>query len=353
VGDVKRLTILLLILLGIILVTGCSNNEDVAQVDPEDEEDELNVEEEPEGDVFENYFPLTGIGTNDEVDHRPIAITINNESQARPQTGLNEADMIYEILAEGNITRFVAFFHSQVPEDSIGPVRSARPYMIDISNGYNAFFVTHGWSPAADVMLSREKKADYLQGLYHDGSLFKRYSGRKAPHNSYITYENAVKGMEDAGYKTKDNLERLSFLEEDATVNGDIANKIMIKYYDNYKVAYEFDQEKNKYFRSSGRDGDVETKDYITGEPVGAENIFIVETGHRVLDDVGRREIDLTSGGKGYLIQNGVMQKVEWKSINNRILPYKDGELVKLVLGQTWVNIIPSNPGLEQNVIIE
>ncbi|WP_096201811.1 DUF3048 domain-containing protein [Bacillus sp. FJAT-45350] len=349
----KHLLLLVSILLvGAVTLVACSEKEVVQEepsVEVEPEEEPIEEEVIPQ---FKNTYPLTGIGTDDEINHRPVVVTVNNESQARPQTGLNEADLVYEVLAEGNITRFVAFYHSQKPEN-IGPVRSARPYMIELSNGYDAFFVTHGWSPAAHVMLERERKADYLQGLYHDGSLFQRSSGRRAPHNSYITYENVIKGVDNKGYKLEGDLSPLLFLEEDDEVVGAEAKSVTIAYYDNYKVAYDFDEEKNKYYRSSGRNGDVATKDYVTDEPVGVENVLIVEAAHRVLDDVGRRSIDVNSGGLALLLQNGKLQQVEWKNDGGRILPVKNGEVVKLVPGQTWINIIPTSPGIEQNVVVE
>ena len=188
----KRLLLLLVFLfIGSIFLIGCSQE---AAVDEPTKVDEPLEEEIEEEEVFDNIYPLTGIGTNEDIDHRAVAVTVNNDPAARPQSGVNEADIVYEVLAEGGIvTRFLAIFHSQKPEN-IGPVRSARGYLIELANGYDAFFVTHGWSPEAHNMLENQKKAPYLQGLYYDGIYFKRYNGRKAPHNSYITFENIEAG---------------------------------------------------------------------------------------------------------------------------------------------------------------
>jgi hypothetical protein len=72
-----------------------------------------------------------------------------------------------------------------------------------------------------------------------------------------------------------------------------------------------------------------------------AHNILIVEADHRIVDDAGRREIDITSGGQAILIQNGVRLEVEWKEENGRILPYQNGKQVPLTPGKTWIQIIP------------
>ena len=74
---------------------------------------------------------------------------------------------------------------------------------------------------------------------------------------------------------------------------------------------------------------------------------------HKIIDDDGRRDIDLTSGGKAYLLQKGQKFEVEWKNVGGKILPYQNGKAVGLVPGKTWINLIPTNPGLEAAVSFE
>ena len=87
--------------------------------------------------------------TEEENTHRPVLATINNHPLARPQSGISDADIIYEIAAEGNMTRLLALFQSELPEE-IGPVRSARDYFVHIAKGLDAFYVAHGYSPDAN-----------------------------------------------------------------------------------------------------------------------------------------------------------------------------------------------------------
>ncbi len=68
------------------------------------------------------------------------------------------------------------------------------------------------------------------------------------------------------------------------------------------------------------------------------------------MDSDGRKEIDLISGGKGYLLQMGKVIEVEWKNENGKIVPVKNGEVVPFVQGKTWVNVVPTNPGLTKYV---
>ena len=95
---------------------------------------------------------------------------VNNHPLARPQSGLNKADIVYEIFAEGNVTRFLAIFQSEQPE-KIGPVRSARDYYIELAKGYDSLYIAHGNSPEAKKMLDNGY-IDNLNGLYYDGTLF-------------------------------------------------------------------------------------------------------------------------------------------------------------------------------------
>ena len=101
---------------------------------------------------------------------------------------------------------------------------------------------------------------------------------------------------------------------------------------------YNYDSEKGKYTRSS--DG-AETVEYENDQPVLLDNVLVIEAAHKVKDEKGRREIDLNSGGKAYVFQKGIVQEAEWKNEDGRILPYKNGERMKLVPGKTWINIVP------------
>ncbi|MBM6616248.1 DUF3048 domain-containing protein [Bacillus suaedaesalsae] len=335
----KRSLLYTLLIALLTLIVGCSK--DVAEpAVSEPEEDEV-VEETVEEETFEANYPLTGIETNEDINRRTVAVMVNNHPKARPQSGLHKSDIVYEVLAEGDVTRFLAIFQSQVPK-KIGPVRSSRDYYITLSKGYDAFYIAHGFSPDAKEMLDA-KVVDNINGMEYDGTLFERADFRKAPHNSYITYDNIVKGAEMNDIATTHDVNPLPFLTEDelAGIEGKDGKSIKIAYSSkNYATAeYMYDEVEQTYYRYSMG---VITEDLDTKEPVSIDNLFIVETTHKVIDDAGRNDIDLTSGGKAYLLQKGKMKEVEWKNDDGRILPYVNGEAVKLVPGRTWINIVPT-----------
>jgi Protein of unknown function (DUF3048) N-terminal domain/Protein of unknown function (DUF3048) C-terminal domain len=333
----------------ILLISGCSKEkaeEPAKQETEKAEEATKGVSSEKE---LPFQYPLTGIGSETEVDGRAVSVMINNHPKARPQSGLNQADIVYEMLAEGDVTRFLAIFQSERPE-MIGPVRSSRDYYIELAKGFDSLYIAHGYSPEAKELLD-QGYVDNLNGMQYDGTLFKRESFRQAPHNSYITFDNVLKGAKEKNYQMDNEPKSLEFLskEEVKAIQGEKADSAMISYLDNelFNVIYEYDEGLGKYKRYSN--GEL-TADYKSGEPALLDNIFIAEAEHRVVDSAGRRNINLTSGGKGYLIQKGKVTEVQWENIDGRILPVLNGQQAGLVPGKTWINIVPSNPGLEQTV---
>lgn len=347
----KRLTFGLIFLLFIILVVACSKV-DKTEVTEEPVEIEVEVETEPEPEeeeetkeVFLNTFPLTGLGTNDEVSYRAFGVMIENTRSARPQSGIYQADLVYEVLSEATITRLLAFFHSEKPK-IIGPVRSARDYYINLNNGYNGIYVSAGGSPQAFAMFQKGQ-VDFISGLDYDGRYFSRASSRKAPHNLYTSYENLLKAAEHAKRSLTVPVPALPFLDEDTKIDGEAAVEISINYGSSVNnVVYQYNKEENNYIRIVGGE---QSLDLETEIPVLIDNIFIVEMSHKVIDNVGRRAIDISSGGEGFLIQNGVYQAVQWQNIDGQILPVKNGEVVGFIRGKTWINVVPN---LKSNVSI-
>jgi len=318
-----------------IITSGCNQEKNVVEDQPKKQVEDI-VKDEQE---LAFQYPLTGLKTEEEPSARAVAVVVNNHPKARPQSGLHKADLVYEVLAEGNVTRFLAIFESEQPEN-IGPVRSARDYYLDLAKGYDSFFVAHGFSPEAKRMLNSDY-IDNINGIYHDGTLFKRADFRQAPHNSYIPFENIKKGAENGGYSLTKKPEGLKFFEKEQLdqISGEETNKAQISYgTSNFDVEYEYDAQASKYHRYSNGD---DTIDFESKEAVLLDNILIVEMQHQVIDNDGRKEINLTSGGSGYLLQKGIRTQVTWENVDGRILPFINGEEAKFVPGKTWINIVP------------
>lgn len=342
----------ILMLLLVVLLSGCFNKGKESQDTGNTNGKQDNLEEKDPIQTDNNTFPLTGEETHEAVDHRVVGVMVNNHPAARPQSGLSEADIVFEILAEGSTTRFLALFQSEQP-DVVGPVRSAREYYFDLTKGMGGLYVYHG---AADVVQSiiDSRDIDYLNGSIYDndGRLFKRESFRQAPHNSYLQFGSVYDVAESKGYDTDLATDTLPFIDDSTDIDGDDAMRMSVMYQgkdEQTGIEYIYNEQSGVYERYENQEQTVELNSEI---PIEIDNVFVVETSHEVIDEQGRRAIDINSGGNAYLLQKGHVQVLEWTNDNGQIIPMKDGEPVGFVPGKTWINFVPTNPGLEQSVKI-
>ncbi|WP_106494672.1 DUF3048 domain-containing protein [Lentibacillus sp. Marseille-P4043] len=334
------------------LLVGCSDDKEKAENNESKESAVEDKSDQPE--KMEHVYPLTGIGTNEAANNRIVGVMINNHTNARPQTGLSKADIVFEILAEGRITRFLALFQSEKP-DVVGPVRSAREYYFELADDYNALYVYHGAAAFVNDMIDN-RGIEYLDGFHHDndGKLFKRESFREAPHNSYLLFDAVYDAAEEKGYDITATYEPLPFLTKDevAGLAGESAQHVEIDYSKNKImeiVEFDYDADSEKYTRFNDREKTVELN---TDEPIQVDNVFVVETHHEVIDDAGRRAVDMESGGDALLLQKGKVQQVQWENKDGRIIPVKNGKPVGFVPGKTWINVVPNNPGIDSSVTV-
>lgn len=335
----------------IIILSACGNKpedeDEVIEPDPLPAVTEPVVtpkpEPEPEPEPVLPYTTiLTGEGLAEEHTIRPVAVMIENSPNARPQSGLHMADVVYEVLAEGNITRFIAVFQSQSPE-LIGPVRSIRPYLIRVGDSLDAIIVHAGWSPAAEKMLTTNRRAT-LNFLLADHVYSWRISERKAPHNLYTSMEKIREGATKKQYRDEAKDFAIKFIEADAVITGESAQTVKINYIQRYHVGYVYDDENEHYERMML--GELH-KDKETDTQLVASNVIIIESKHQVLDSDGRREVDVTGPGKGYLVQKGTIREITWEGGDGIIRTFVDGEEQALVPGQTWINIVPIGSVIE------
>lgn len=341
----RKLSFLLIIVL-VTMFIGCSKK----NTGTEDGGNHVNSSESP---VRKDVYPFTGLETKDQAENRSVAVMVSNQVQDRPQSGLTKADIVYEILVEGNITRFMAIYHSEAPE-SVGPVRSAREYFFTLAQGYDAIYVYQGAANFVNEMI-QERNIDHLQGAMYDndGHLFVREDFRDIPYNSYLQFGAVHEVAADKGYEVEKEYEALSFMKEADEIIGDDANYVKLDYYGGVPIVeFMYNEDTEKYRRY--HDQEI-TYELASEEDIQIDNLFIVEADHTVFDDVGRRAIDLEAGGNAYLLQKGKVQYVEWKNIDGKILPVKDDEVLPFVAGQTWISFVQTvpQPGVKQQVTIE
>lgn len=358
---IKRLSrtcrILLMLSLCLLFVSGCGGSREAVNLDepaaPVAAEPEVTSVPESEPEEVSPYkAPLTGMPLQEPLTRRPLAIMVNNAPAARPQSGLDGADIVYEVLAEGGVTRLVAIYHSQADGAKIGPIRSIRPYMIELGESYHGVLVHAGASNDAFAILQRQHKED-LDEITNAGAYFWRDKTRKAPHNLYSNVEKLMEGAAKRNYAIEDaNVPAYLFRDAKDNVEGDAANSVEVKFQlDNYKVKYEYDSQSNLYKRYIN--GSPHT-DLETGETLTAANVVVLGADHKVLDDVGRLAVNLDLGGDALLFQGGKMIRCQWVHASDDVIRLvKNNEELPFVPGTTYFNVVPNEPSFDSHVTIE
>jgi hypothetical protein len=334
----------------LIVFSACGQTEDVTEADiPVVVEDVEPVIIEPEEEIVEEEpelpfkLALTGEGSEIENKARPVMVLVENSPAARPQSGLHQADIVYEVLSEGDITRFLAIYQSESPE-VIGPVRSARDYFIRIADGLDSLIVHAGWSPDAQKLLTGQGRPNINQLIGGDHAYYWRSSERKAPHNLYTSMEKIRQGAEDKKYRDEGKDLNLKFADADHTIDGDKAGKVKVNYINGYYVSYEYDEAAriyNRYMLGKAH------KDKESDIQITASNILVLESSHKVLDKAGRRDVNIAGPGNGRLVQKGIVQEITWQSTDGIIRAYKDEVEIPLVPGKTWIHIVPIGSKLD------
>ncbi len=337
---VKMYTIIILALL--VLIGGCSPHN--SEIEEETEDEEIIEEEIEEAPGY--LCPLTGLTDPEEenIRLRPIAVMIDNEINARPQSGLGSAEIVYEIPVEGSITRYMGIYH-HLASEKIGPVRSARPYFIDKALEFNAVYVHCGGSPQAlkDLSVMKVDTFNDLKGT----PVFWRASDRKMPHNLYTNTKFMREVTETKKIENKIAPEYFKFSEEYYTPDGPPINKVTINYGGYYKISFLYNNEEKEYFRYIN--GDL-MKDNETKENIKTSNIIIEIVTMKVLDNVGRLQLNNIGKNRGYFLTGGRLIEIGWqKDSRNGKTTYRDlsGNEILLNKGVSWIQIVSPNTKIE------
>ena len=275
-----------------------------------------------------------------EGDYKPVMIVIENSPAARPQLGLQTADIVYEVPVEGSITRFVCVFSDNVPEE-VMPVRSARMPFLYIQHEWDAIFMHFGGSKGdSDTNVYNSDLYDdiniVLDGLGKGHDYYYRTSDKSAPHN--------VKGKVQEAQKLYDYEPKpLAWLfDSEVTYAGDTANEIslsMCSGKDDF-VSYVYSPEADVYLRS------MQGKPFLsaeTGEQVSVKNVIVQYSTYKSASQ-GRKLWKLVGEGNADFYIGGKLVNGRWeRSSEDEPTMFFDGNGKQIVLrpGNTWVHISP------------
>lgn len=291
------------------------------------------------------YSPLTGeVVPNQAATLQPVtAIMIENSPDARPQSGLKQAGVVFEAIAEGGITRFLTL-HQQDKPQLIGPVRSVRMYYVDWLAAFNASVAHVGGSYAALQEVRNGKYRDIDQ--FFNGAYYWRATDRYAPHNVYTSFAKLDALNKAKGYKTSTFT---GFTRTDGKASSKPnATKVTINfngYSSLYNTNYVYDKAHNRYNRYlAGAPHMDREKGQITPTVVIA--MKVAES--TVLEDGYRESINALGSGQAIIFQNGTAQTVTWhKATKAKQITFTDskGKDVPLDRGQTWIAAVPNGRG--------
>ena len=297
-------------------------------------------EPEPEGPAGTN--PLTGLPMEPEYENnRPVAVMFNNLKAAQPQLGVSLADIIYEIEAEGGITRMLGVFQSLEGVGTLGSIRSTRAYYLELALGHDALLVHAGGSPEAykDIPAWGVDNMDGVNGG-SDAKIFWRDQERRKTmdyEHTLVTSGEKIQEYVDGHFRTThpDGYAYTQAFAEDGTPAGGTAAEHVTLKFSNYKTGtFDYDAEKQLYM--VGQYG----KEYVdgnTGEQIGVTNVLVLETEISKIagDSAGRMKARLTGTGSGTFFCGGKSVPIQWsKADRNSQFVYTLADGTPLTLGQ-------------------
>lgn len=293
---------------------------------------------------------------NEKTESRPFAVMINNAPAARPvQSGLQDAYIVYEIIVEGGITRYMALFLDQNTA-RIGSIRSSRHYFLDYALENDAIYVHCGYSPQARADFSKlgvdRIEAGTSSNSWRDKEL--RSQGYAYEHTLFTSIEKLNNNVGKKRTKRNNDL-LLNYTVDEVDLskmeNAKPANEVLIKYSNVNKTGYTYDAENKVYKRTvNGK----EHVDYVTKNQYTVKNIITYQVKNTTIEGggKGRQTIDNIGSGTGYYITDGYAVPITWTKPSREsqtVYKYTNGEEIKFNDGNTFIQIQPTNQELTIN----
>lgn len=289
------------------------------------------------------YSPLTGAVVPDQASTQQAvtSIMLENSPDARPQSGLKSAGVVFEAIAEGGITRFLALYQESKPA-LVGPVRSVRLYYVDWLAPFQASVAHVGGSKFALDEIRNGTYRDLDQ--FFNGASYWRANDRYAPHNVYTNFQRLDALNTKKGYATSvfTAWPRTDGKPAKTVTAGTISVHISGALYDS---SYVYDPVANNYVRSEGSKPHLDRE----GGNITPSVVIVMDTEEtRIFEDGWREQITTIGSGKAHIFQNGTVTEATWtKSDRGSQIKFTDTADKEIALnrGQTWITAVPANQG--------
>ena len=358
----KKCLCALLTITMMLTFTGCQSKEETIEVNEPVTEIEVEAIEESEvevPDVVEKLFKLSenevysllngAIIKKEAGAMRPLAVMMDNHFEARPQAGLDQADIVYEVLVEGRITRYLAIFQSEFPE-LIGPIRSARPYFLRWALEYDAYYTHVGGSEEAKADIVSLKMAD-VDGMSSGSTTFWRGNHKPIPNNMYGSGESLLAWAGVKKYNKTFEMTPWSFGETPLeTLGATPLTELKVVYKEGsskdsvgYFIEFVYNEASERYQRSVNGKPHI---DEVTDQQLVADSIIIQKVPTKTIDSYGRLALTVNGAGDGYYVTKGQMIAIKWTKASDRERTlYTDmtGNPLVIEPGKLWIQVVESD----------
>lgn len=296
-------------------------------------------------DDKESFYSLLNGSAKDKQEESllAVAVMIENHVDARPQSGLSQAKIVYEVLAESDITRFLAVYDLKEELTKIGPVRSARPYYIDIASEYQAIYAHSGGSPEALKRLKTDNLVINLDEFFgYNTGYFWRDNKRYAPHNLFTSPELLAQASAHYNVFGYSDFRPWHFKTGQSRSSDNSEIKINYSEADSYQVIWKYISQSNKYERWQNNARHTDADDSI----IEADNVIIQYANIKILDEVGRKSIKLIGTNKAVVFQDGISIEGYWQKndAGSRTIFYDNNDNeIELNRGKIWIEVVPTD----------
>ena len=276
---------------------------------------------------------------------RPVAIMINNIKAAwDAQTGVGAADIVYETLVEGGITRLMAVYQNIGAAPTIGTVRSARYSYAELALSLDAIYISMGADKKYYEPYQKQLGIQWYNLMSHEAASFRVKNGKAYEHTLYTSGERLSKNLAKANIRmnVRDSRKKTIFdfapPAESRTLSGGTCNTLKVNFSDTYGSSYKYDPAAKTYLKLQGGSPH---KDYKTGAQLKVRNVFVLFTKVTEFSDGYHVKSDLSSGS-GYYATEGTYQEISWSkgaAANLFTFTNKDGTPLVVNAGKSWVSI--------------
>jgi hypothetical protein len=269
-----------------------------------------------------------------------LAGKIDNHPSARPQVGLDEADIVFEELVEGGLTRYLAIWHSSLPAE-IGPVRSVRPMDPEIVSPFGGIFAYSGGQVRFIQMMQEAPVYNAIHGQPDTEETFYRTSAKVAPHNVLVKAPELVDQHLNLPAPERQFAYAPSVEESTAVVAGSPVTSMNPRFSGFSSPTWEWDGTQGTFLRFQ-TNGAADSAS--SGNQIFATNVVVLQVGIDVVEDIPTTR--LVNQGKGWVATGGSILEINWFKATPEspiILTTDDGEEVRLGVGNTWIELIPND----------